>query len=271
VVRKAAQLQVGERGALLCNKDVAYSESFYGVSLKGAKSADDLAAYFYVLSYSSLFVYFQLMTSSKFGVERDTFHKEDYENFPVRYWTEISPENQREVRRVASAISEGLEPWADVDAVVEKIYGLSRADTQLISDAMEFSMPHSKKVNAAAAKPTKDEVKSFLDEVSTLLKAFMGEKGIVVRREEEFSSKSFEFFSVAHSNEGLDKSSAVSLQSITEILSAPLFASHVRIKLGPNQWLIGQLAQRRYWSKTRARILALEWLDGGFVGQGQVQ
>jgi hypothetical protein len=269
--RKAAKLQVSERGALLCSEDVAYSESFYGVSLKGVKSAEDLSAYFYVLSYSSLFVYFQLMTSSKFGVERDTFHKEDYENFPMRYWQDVSTENQKEVRRVAAAIADGLEPWGDVDTIVGKIYGLSRADTQLIGDAIEFSMPYSKKVNAAAAKPTKDEIKLFLEELSTLLKAFMGEKAIVVRREEEYSSKSFEFFSVAQSNESLDRSSAARLQSIAEILSAPLFASHVRIKLGQNKWLVGQLAQRRYWSKTRARLLALEWLDGGFLGQGQVE
>ncbi|WP_313166465.1 N-6 DNA methylase [Massilia oculi] len=269
--RKAAKLHIAERGALLCSEDVAYSESFYGVSLKGAKSADDLAAYFYLLSYSSLFVYFQLMTSSKFGVERDTFHKEDYEKFPVRYWADISIENQDEVRRVAAAIAKGAEPWRDVDAIVEKIYNLSRADTQLIRDSIEFSMPHSRKVNAAAAKPAKDEIKLFLDEVSTLLKSFIGEKSIVVRREEEFSSKSFEFFSVTLNKERLDTSSAAKLQPITEILSAPLFASNIRIKLGPNQWLIGQLAQRRYWSKTRARLFALDWLDGGFVGQGHVQ
>lgn len=269
--RKAAKLQARERGALLCSVDVAYSESFYGVSLKGVKSADELAAYFYVLSYSSLFVYFQLMTSSKFGVERDTFHKEDYENFPVRYWADISEGNQKKVREVADSIAKGLEPWDEVDAIIGKIYGLSRADTQLINDAIEFSMPYSKKINAATAKPTKEAVKVFLEEFSTLLKSFMRDKEIVVRNEVGYSSKSFEFFSITHSNEGIDSSSTVKLRSVTEILSAPLFASHIRIQLGPNQWLIGQLAQRRYWSKTRARLLALEWLDSGFIGQGQAE
>ena len=72
--RKAAKLDVRERGALLCDFDVAYTESFYGISLKNAKEAEGLTAYLYVLSYSSLFVYFQLMTSSKFGVERETLH-----------------------------------------------------------------------------------------------------------------------------------------------------------------------------------------------------
>src|SRR5450830_274035 len=115
--RKAAKLDVRDRGALLCPVDVAYSESFYGISLKNAKSPDDLTAYLYVLSYCSLFVYFQLMTSSKFGVERETFHKEDYESYPLPRWIDVKEEHKDEVRKIAKMISNGGEPWERVDAI----------------------------------------------------------------------------------------------------------------------------------------------------------
>lgn len=269
--RKAAKLNVKERGALLCSFDIAYSESFYGISLKGAKSADDLTAYLYVLSYSSLFVYFQLMTSSKFGVERETFHKEDYENFPVLRWIDIKQEHQKEIRQVASLIAQGKEPWDAVDTVIGMIYRLSKADLQLIADANEYALPHTEKKEGATAKPDDKAITSFLETLSTLLKSFVGEKSVAVCRERVYSSKSFEFFSVSLGNQATDNSSSLQLTTISEILSAPLSASHIRIAVGPDRWLIGQLAQRRYWSKTRARLLALEWLDSGLLGKGQTQ
>lgn len=268
--RKAAKLNVQERGALLCSFDVAYSESFYGLSLKSAKSADELTAYLYVLSYSSLFVYFQLMTSSKFGVERETFYKEDYENCPVLRWGEIKLEHQQEIRQVARSIAQGKKPWDAVDAIIGKIYRLSKADQQLIADTIEYSLPHSGKKDGATAKPSDKAITSFLDALLALLKPFVNKEPLTICREHAYSSQSFEFFSISIGNQVAGHPSSAQLANISEILSAPLSASLIRIKVKPNQWLIGQLAHRRYWSKTRARLLALEWLGDGFLGKGQV-
>lgn len=265
--RKAAKLDVKERGALLCSFDVAYSESFYGVSFKNAKSSKDLALYLYVLSYSSLFVYFQLMTSSKFGVERETFHKEDYENCPILRWAEIKEVYQREIKQVASSIAQGDEPWEEVDKIIGKIYRLSKADQQLIADAVEYSLPHTKKKGEANASPNDTTITSFLETLASLLQPFVGEKPLQICREKAFSSKSFEFFSVAIGQRPPDFSASEQIAKVSEILSAPLSASHVRIKVGPNKWLVGQLSQRRYWSTTKARLLALEWLNSDFLGK----
>lgn len=269
--RKAAKLSVQERGALLCSFDVAYSESFYGLSLKNAKSADDLTAYLYVLSYSSLFVYYQLMTSSKFGVERETFYKEDYENCPVLRWSEIKQEHQQEIRQVARLIEQGKEPWDAVDSVIGKIYRLTKADQQLIADTIKYALPHAENVDGATAKPGDKAISSFLETLSGLLKPLVIEKSLAICREHAYSSQSFEFFSVSIGSQVADHSNSVQLTNISEILSAPLSTSLIRINVGPDKWLIGQLAQRRYWSKTRARLLALDWLEDGFLGKGQAQ
>lgn len=267
--RKAAKLDVRERGALLCDFDVAYSESFYGISLKQAKSAGDLAAYLYALSYSSLFVYFQLMTSSKFGVERETFHKKDYENCPVVHWEEIKPELQVEIRQLADAIAKNKQPWKAVDAAVGRIYGLSKADQQLIADTLEYALPHLKKMEDATARPNDKAITSFLDTLVALVGPFVGKRPIHVCREYVYDSKSFEFFSVSV-GESPNRSN-VQLAQLAEILSSPLSASQIRIRVGPDHWLIGQLAHRRYWSRTRARLLALEWIESGFLDKGDAQ
>lgn len=263
--RESAKLDVSERGALSCSFDVAYSSSFFGVSFKLSESPEDLAAYLYVISYSSLFVYFQLMTSSKFGVERETFYKEDYESYPVLRWTEIKEEHQQEIKRMALAIRQGNEPWEEVDDIIGKIYRLSQADKQLIADAIEYSLPHSEKKAGANAKPNDQEIAVFIDTLANLLQPFTGDKQLQIGRNRLFSSKSFEFFNVSIGEGITDYSEAEKLPNISEILSAPLSASHIRIKISPNHWLVGQLSQRRYWSKTKARLLALEWLDSGFL------
>lgn len=268
--RKAAKLDVEERGALLCNFDVAYSESFYGVSLKQAKSVSGLTSYLYVLSYSSLFVYFQLMTSSKFGVERETFHKEDYENCPIVRWESIKPELQAEVQELAKTIAQGKQPWKAVDVAVGKIYGLSKADQQLIADTMEYALPHTETQKGATGYPSDAAITDFLDTLAALMKPFVGKRPIHVYREQIYDSKSFEFFSVAV-GESAGRAANTKLAKLAEILSSPLSVSQIRIELDQNHWLIGQLAQRRYWSRTRARLLALEWIESGFLGKGNAQ
>lgn len=265
--RKAAKLDVRERGALLCDFDVAYSESFYGISLNKVKSnriADDLAAYLYVLSYSSLFVYFQLMTSSKFGVERETFHKEDYEKCPILPWRATKPELRVEIRRLAKKIAQGDEPWVDVDTVIREVYGLTKADQQLIADAMEYALPHAEKTDSAFARPSDKDIGNFLDSLAGLLTPFVGQRSIQIRHENMYGSKSFRFFSLRFGDSAIENNHAP-LDKIAEILSVPLAASQIRIRLAPDSWLIGQLAQRRYWSRTQARLLALEWITSGFV------
>jgi len=263
--RQAAKLDVKERGALHCSFDVAYTSSFYGVSFKNAPYAEDIAAYLYVLSYSSLFVYFPLMTSSKFGVERETFHKEDYENCPILRWAEIKAEHQREIKQIALLIAKGTEPWEEVDNIVGKIFHLTKADKQLIADALEYSLPYKAKKDGANAKPDDKEINSFLDTLTNLFQPFVGENSLKICRVRGFSSKSFEFFKVSFEHEYTANSTAEQLANISEILSTPLSASLIRIKLDSNKWLVGQLSQRRYWSKTRARLMALEWLDSGFL------
>lgn len=140
----------------------------------------------------------------------------------------------------------------------------------MIADTVEYSLPHTDKKEGATAKPNDGTIAAFLDTLAALMKPFVGKRPIHVGRERVYDSKSFEFFSVSL-GEATAVPNAVRLAQVAEVLSAPLSASLIRIKIGRNRWLIGQLAQRKYWSKTRARLLALEWIGSGFLGKGDAQ
>ena len=207
------------------------------------------------------------MTSSKFGVERETFHKEDYESFPLPKWESLGPKLKTEILELSAAIVAGQEPWQTLDDVVARIYGLSKADRQLIADSMEYALPHTEKKDGASARPNDQSIAAFLAGLASLMKPFIGKRSITIKREKLYDSKSFEFFSVVV--DGQATGSNAKLAQLAELLSAPLSASQIRIQLGSGRWLIGQLAQRRYWSLTRARLLALEWIESGFLGKDE--
>jgi hypothetical protein len=40
-------------------------------------------------------------------------------------------------------------------------------------------------------------------------------------------------------------------------------SSEIRLQLGAGDWLIGRLRQRRYWSNSQARLLALDLIEHG--------
>ena len=42
-----------------------------------------------------------------------------------------------------------------------------------------------------------------------------------------------------------------------------LMSSEIRLQLGPRDWLIGRLRQGRYWSRSQARLLALDLIHQG--------
>lgn len=283
--RKAAKLEVSSRGALISYDDVAFSESFYGISLANCPDGESIAEYLLVLSYSSFFVYYPLLTSSKLGVERETYHKEDYENCPVVAWSDLSVEQRRKAHSLSKEIVQGAMPWQAIDDFVAEVYGFTKADRQLIDDALRFELPHRATYTYACSKPVDPDINQYLAVLERMLKPYGRDRGknIVTSRAVEFDSESWRFFrislapspgahcdetTVASGNEATDDgiaNSAQAFSAIVDLISEPFWSSQVRLRLGPDTWLIGQLAQRRYWSKTKARMLALEWIDSGLA------
>jgi hypothetical protein len=284
--RKAAKLDVSNRGALISYDDVAFSESFYGVSLANCADGESIAEYLFVLSYSSFFVYYPLLTSSKLGVERETYHKEDYENCPVVAWSDLSVEQRKKAKSLSKEIVQGATPWQAVDNFVADVYGFTKADRQLVDDALLFELPHLEAQSFACSKPSDSDIDQYLTALQRMFRPYGGGRGksVIVERAAEFDSESWRFFRISLDSKapkkrvettvsssaglvGLNNAKPVhGLSAIADLISEPFWSSQVRIQSGSKTWLIGQLAQRRYWSRTKARMLALEWIESGLTG-----
>lgn len=262
--RKASKLDIASRGALICHEDIAFSESFYGLSLAKLKEGNSVAEYLFVLSYSSLFLYYPLMLSSKLGVERETYHKEDYENCPIVPWEALSRSQQNQVQVLCSKIINNHEPWTEVDEFVRDVYGLSQAESTLINDVVEFEQTHSAAQDYAVSRPSEDEIERYLDNLKRLVQPFfkVGYSRFSIDRIKKYTSNSWAFFSISlHDNNNPDFT--LGLNELSALVTDPFWSSQVRINVESGFVIIGQLAQRRYWTGSKARLLALEILEKG--------
>lgn len=289
--REAPKEEREQRGAIWCEGDVAFSRSYYGLPINSSLSGD----YLFVLSYSHLFVYWALLTSAKFGIERETFYLEDIRSFPIEPYTQLPDQQRRQCHALADQIRAGKCPWTELEEFVRAVYRLSDLDWQLIDDTLTYSSPYSQslKRSAASINDRSKEVIGFVKEIGAALGALY--------QEAHSARKSFTEERSSTPDASLDVSFAVSARSFSS-LSGWLFCeiseitentahertpsdanidlvyqlaaeesfwtTQVRFQMGPNHWLIGQPKEARFWTKSKARLLALQLHEAGFFSFG---
>ena len=230
---------------------LAYNEFYYGYSAAGHPQGELLVRYFVVLFNSNLFLWHALMTSGKFGVERPYFQKVDVDTFPVVPIAEVS-HLTREVERVSNQLFKGEACQADVDELAASVYGLNSWDLEVIRDTLSVSLPSA--VEAAERQPTPDETEIFRERVRWELTPFVDTDGLAV---EYLECGPWGVLAI-----GLTKG-AGSLQGDLEgvlLQAADLGASQVVVREA-GRLQIAILRRYRYWTRTRARLLAIEILE----------
>ena len=251
------------RGAIWCPDDVAFCFSYYGISVdQGA-----IGEYLFVLSYSDLFFYWALLTSAKLGVEREKMYLEDIRNFPIAPYAELSKAQQIKCQMLANQIRAGECPWIELEALVKTIYRLSDLDWQLISDALTFASPYSQSLKRAAMPidERSQEVTEFVEEVNASLNELLDDS-FTVRPMTVSPIKDWVFVEVS---KGVNSHGSNTVQSDAALLASQLadeksfWTTQLRMQLGTDRWLIGQPSQARYWSKSKARLLALQLEEAG--------
>lgn len=240
---------------LLAVSRVAYSQSFFGYSAAGfgQGSPEDLARYLHVLTASALFVYYALMTSSQFGVERDTIQKEDADAFPVVPFEQLDRQQLTRLRALSKAIEGGQRPWHEVDAFVAQVYGLTASDQRVMADTLAVSSPYAKQSKIAEAPPTAVQVQAFADELHELLGPHFALVNVSVRVSVHASGAGgWTFLSVT--TQGAN--AAPWLHNWLSDLGRQAGATQIIVEAGPLHLGVAMVSQYRYWVRSRARLCA---------------
>ena len=256
--RQAPKFDREHRGAIWCEEDAAYCFSYYGLSI----SQPSIGEYLFVLSYSDIFVYWALLTSAKFGIERETFYLEDIRSFPIEPYARLTVSQRKQCHALAGQIRAGRCPWTEVEDFVKAVYRLDDLDSQLITDTLTYASPYSQSLKRAAAPIDlcSAEIVGFTEELAVALDALLDES-FAVNVKSFPSLTGWLFCEISKIIEIRSQESNTSAENV--VLARQLadeqsfWTTQLRFQIGTNHWLIGQPNEARFWSKSKARLLAL--------------
>ncbi|MDP2219817.1 MAG: N-6 DNA methylase [Hydrogenophaga sp.] len=266
LIREGLRADRSRGRALVSDTDIAYSESYYGFSAADHKDGEFLTLYLLVLMHSRLFEYFSLMTSGKFGFEREALQLLDVENFPMVVPEELTQDERALVDQAATSLLNNQPDWQALDRTVQKIYGLSPLDAEAIADALSTRSPFPLAKKLAAAPVSSTWVARFCSRLQKELAGVSDASGLRfnVQTLPDHAALPWKFIAVSVG----PQTSPPTLPTHWMEQADDLAVSRITLIDAERPLLvIGLLNRSRYWTPTQARLLASDivWEHGAML------
>ena len=258
IVHQSPPAVSGRIGVVVSDKGVVFNETFYGYSPAGHNDAALLARYLALVLGSKLAIWLALITSGKFGFEREVIEKATLDRIPFPDFDKLSSQQRGEIELLFEDLQSAKLSWKQVDEWVMRLYGLGHRDLQVILDTLEFSLPFAENKRMAQLEPRSDERERFCavlgDELRPWCERFRTR--LVIDQIPPIAMSPWH--AIALRTERGELTETVPANDWAGLLKAAdaAAASEILIDNGLDGLLIGRLAQRRYWSETQARLLA---------------
>lgn len=266
LIREGLRADRSRGRALISDIDVAYSASYYGFSANTHADGVFLTRYLLVLVHSQLFEYFSLMTSGRFGFEREALQLLDVENFPIITPTKLTQTERCLIEQVADGLIANQPDWKALDHAVQKIYGLSALDAEAITDALATRSPFPKAIKLARELVASNLTESFCKRLQKELVSVLGANGhqVHVQMLVDHAHLPWKFLAIS-----LDTQALPSAPPATWIEQADdLSVSRITMIDAKRPLIVvGLLNRYRYWTPTQARLLASDilWEHGAML------
>jgi hypothetical protein len=252
---------LGIRARLYLGKaPLVFRRNFYGFSCAGHPKARQLAKYLFCIINSDLFGYYTLQASAKFGLERRTLLVQDIEEFPILHALTESQFNA--VEKVADDLDVNAPAtWRAMNHCINKLYGLTSADEQVIKDTLVTMMPYKTAIAKARTPASRLELEGFRTRVETILQPFFdmdGEKVRVTRH--QLPVDGWVAFDITTSDKATGTVRDDAMTRIAAQLADDEGASRLFQVVGERHMRVAILNQYRYLTSSRARLCALDIL-----------
>lgn len=242
-------------------RSVVFSKSYYGYSAFGHPDADVLARLLYLIVHSELWQHYYLTHSSRIGASYRTILKEELDAFPFIDPSVLTAEQRGQLLALAAKLaSDNTKPWEEIDQLIFSLYGLSTHDVDVVRDTIRFGSPYRSARDPAALPPDNDDRERFRRYLEDMLRPFVQPVIGDIRVEAlSFPSSermpSWKFLTLAPASSALE----VSPTLISKVMrqANQTAASRVIMVLPQHGLLVGLINQRRFWSKSRARLCGL--------------
>ena len=250
---------LGERiSVAITDEGIVFNTTFHGYCPGTNPDAALLVRYLALIIGSRFTMWFSLITSGQFGVERDVVEKVILDRIPLPNFDNFTPQQREEIKHLVAGLQSGEVSWEEVDAWVVRLYGLSQRDLQVIRDTLEFNLPFPKNKQKAQAPPTSAEREQFCKALRNELEPWCNrfDSRLTVDRIPAPTMSPWQAIAIRTSRgetaETIPADDWIGLMKAADDAAA----SEIIIGNGPGELLVARLAQRRYWSETQARLLA---------------
>ena len=258
VVHQSPPALTGRIRVAISEEDAVFNETFYGYSPRTHGQAGLLVRYLALVLGSKLAIWFALITSGKFGFEREVVEKAALDRIPLPDFDKLTPQLRREIERLVEGLQSGEVLWEEVDEWVIGLYGLSQRDMQVISDTLEFNLPFAENKRNAQAVPTSGDRERFRKVLFDELRPWCDRFGSWLAVDQIPPLAMSPWQAIAVRTGRREPREMARADDWAGLLGAAdeAAASEILVDDGLDGLLIRRLAQRRYWSETQARLLA---------------
>jgi SAM-dependent methyltransferase len=252
--------------ALLCLNDVAFSRDFYGYSGAAHDSGDDLARYLFLFLHSVVWIHYLLATGPVFAAERRLVYKADLDKCPIVPFERLSTEQRQTVRNLSQRLSLGdIRVFPAIDSLFASLYGLDEIDIEVIRDTLEVCLPYDQSRRRACQVPNGREQERFRRRLQCLLRPFFEVVGqeaeITPWRPEGVNAATdlaFSILLVGKRGQPMAKPDEFFTEKVVPLANETGASQIIQDMEGG--LLVAILNQYRYWTPSRARLLAAEIL-----------
>lgn len=256
------------KGTPMCylgKRSLIYSQSYLGISTCAHDEPELLAVYLSIVLRTDIRRYIGLLTTSRYGVNRNTLPIETTEQMQIPLFETLSVQDKAYCKTVLERWKSGdletEEHRAELFAWVCSLYHVSSQDQQVINDTLATLCPS--KRSAAQKHPTQQAVKSYRAIIQKSLTDIYKLYGVEQRTPRVSASSllvsGWRFIEIGDESD-LNASEANLIAGIIEQLSKDEGLSQCIVPVG-NKMLVGRLNQYRYWTKSRARLMAHDILS----------
>lgn len=242
-------------------RDYCFTKNYFGYSGGSHKENTLLIALLHLIAHSSVFQHFTYMCSGQVGARRRIIDKQDIDAFPFPYLEELSKDDCAKAHLLADALdAPGAKDWKAVDTFVCRLFGLTKAEQQVVEDTVTFNGPY-RSVREPAARPTSpSEANAFARTLEDSLQPFFKVadqkvRAKVVPQVKDDWRQPWGFVTLLL--EGDDWKAAPAFIASLMAEAAGRAASRVVMQLPGGGLIIGLINKRRFWTRSRARLCAL--------------
>lgn len=255
----------------LLDEDRCFLKKFLGYSATGHADPQFSVAVLHLLVHSSLFRHFCFIRSKEYGSGRRIIYKQDVDDFPFPRLDTLSDHDRKKALELADAIDRRTDvDWDAVDRFVCRLFHIPAADAEVIRDTIEQAAPYQAKRNVAASPPNDAELKTFATKLESALRPFFKvvKQDVRVRIVSKAAGQipPWRFATVTLDGDTFAPSADFTAQVMR--VAAETSASRVVMPVPDSGLVLGLLNQRRFWTRSRARLCALhiarEHLDENF-------